>query len=116
MDDAHGRRDVFVLLELRSNLVLAPHEEDFDRGVLAGYVGRYQVADGRELRVALGDEGLAYSMDEIEWIPLLPETQDRFFVESEDERYTFVLGGDGVVVRLDVLAEGQTFPLSPIVD
>ena len=73
-----------------------------------------KLGDGRELRVELHDTGLVYSMDAIDWIPLFAETQDRFFVQSEDQRFVFVADETGNVIRLEVIVDDQVIPLDRV--
>ena len=91
-----------------------PKAIEVEQALLASYVGAYLTGDGRTFRVELREAGLAYSMDAIDWIPLLAETPHRFFAENEDERFVFVADEAGVVTRLDVLVEDQIFPLERV--
>jgi len=40
-------------------------------------------------------------VDPDEWIPLFAEAQDRFFMESEDQRFVFVTNDAGNVSHLE---------------
>jgi len=91
-----------------------PPSIEVEQALLDDYAGEYRLGDGRTLRVALSESGLAYSMDELEWTPLLAETEDRFFVEFENRRFVFVTDENGVVIRLDVLVEDQVIPLERV--
>jgi len=91
-----------------------PQPIKVERALLQSYVGTYQVGDGREFRIELRETGLVQSMDGIDWTPLLAETADRFFVESEDQRLVFVVDESGRVLRLDFLADGQVSPLDRV--
>ncbi len=91
-----------------------PPAIEVERALLKSYIGRYLHPAGQELRVELHETELAYSMDTIEWIPLLAENPDRFFVESEDRRFVFVTNDTGNVIRLDVLDGDQVIPLERI--
>jgi hypothetical protein len=87
-----------------------------ERRLLESYTGAYRLDDGRTLRVELRDAGLAYSMDAVEWIPLLAETPSRFFVRHEDRRFVFVADETGDVVRLEVLVDDQVIALDRVVE
>lgn len=93
-----------------------PLEIRVERPLLESYVGLYQLGDGRQFRVELHDSGLAYSSDAIDWIPLLAEAPDRFFVESEDQRFVFVADESGEVTRLEILVGDQVFPLARVAE
>ncbi len=85
-----------------------------ERALLERYVGTYQSGDGRNLRIELRETGLVQSMNALDWTPLLAETPDRFFVESEDLRFVFVVDDSGRVLRLDILEGGQVFQLDRV--
>jgi len=55
-------------------------------------------------------------MNAIDWTPMFAETPVRFFLESEDVRFVFVLDEAGRVLRLDVHDEGQVFQLDRVAD
>jgi CubicO group peptidase (beta-lactamase class C family) len=91
-----------------------PVEIDVEPVVLERYAGNYRMSDGRTLSVQLDDGRLVVSFDALDWTPLLAETSTRFFMENEDERFTFVAGDTGEVTHMEIGIEGQTIRLERI--
>ena len=91
-----------------------PKPIDVDRALLQSYVGTYDVGDGRKLHIELREAGLVQSLNTVDWTPLLAAKPNRFFVEGNDARFSFVVDGTGRVLRLDIFDDGQVVQLNPV--
>jgi len=74
---------------------------DVEPAILERYTGGYLLTDGRTLTVKLEEGRLVFLVDPDEWIPLFAEAHDRFFMESEDQRFVFVTNDAGNVSHLE---------------
>ena len=91
-----------------------PVEIDVETEVLESYAGDYRMTDGRTLSVRLEGGRLVVSTDAVDWVPLLAETRTRFFMENEDQRFTFVANDAGSVTHLEIGIEGLAMRLERI--
>ena len=80
---------------------------DVEPAILERYTGAYRLSDGRTLTVKFEEERLIFSVDLDEWIPLFAEARDRFFMESEEQRFVFVANDAGSVSHLEIGAGDQ---------
>jgi len=75
-------------------------------GILDTYVGTYTLSVGVTLYIKLEDGQLVGSTDQVDWAPLLAETESRFFVKGDDFVVVFVRSESGRVEGLILETEG----------
>jgi len=80
---------------------------DVATDILETYVGTYTLSVGITFFVKLEEVGLVGSTDRVDWVPLLAETETRFFVKGEDARVVFVVNDAGRVGGLILETEGM---------
>jgi CubicO group peptidase (beta-lactamase class C family) len=84
---------------------------DVDSSVLETYAGTYEMTTlGKTLIVKLEEGKLFITDDEVEWTPLLAQTEIRFFLTGEDYRFVFVKNNAGKVTHVNIEIEGIEFP------
>jgi CubicO group peptidase (beta-lactamase class C family) len=74
--------------------------------ILETYTGTYRVTADVIIYVMFEDGRLLASSDQVDWAPMLAETESRFFVEGEDAGIVFVKNDDGDVVGLTLEVQG----------
>ena len=79
---------------------------DLPANILQRYVGSYRLSVGTTLYVKMEGGGLLASSDQVDWAPLLAETETRFFVEGQDVAIQFLLDGSDRVEGLILETEG----------
>jgi serine-type D-Ala-D-Ala carboxypeptidase/endopeptidase len=78
-----------------------------DVKVLAGYVGRYQLAPGSVLTIRLnGDHLYAFAQGQ-QLAEMYPSSQKDFFLDEADTTFTFVTDGDGKATEVVLHLGGQ---------
>jgi serine-type D-Ala-D-Ala carboxypeptidase/endopeptidase len=80
-------------------------EVPVDPGLLARYVGKYELAPGVLFDVALQGEGLAIQLADQPQLRVYPESENRFFYKAVEAQVTFVVEDSGEVTGL-VLHQG----------
>ena len=65
---------------------------------------------GKTLIVKLEKGKLFVTDDEVEWTPLLAQTETRFFLTGEDYRFVFVKNNAGKVTHVNIEIEGIEIP------
>jgi CubicO group peptidase (beta-lactamase class C family) len=84
---------------------------DVDPAVLETYAGTYLMTSlGKTLTVKLEEGQLFLSDDEVEWTPLLAQTETRFFLAEEDYRFVFVKNEAGKVTHINIVIDGIEIP------
>jgi len=81
-----------------------------DAQVLAGYVGRYQLAPNIALVVMFKDGGLFAQLAGPSAVPIYPETQTTFFYEAIDAQITFLTDASGRATGLLFRHDGHDVP------
>ena len=69
-------------------------------GILADYVGDYEIQPGRIFSVKLVDGQLHISSEKDKWMELLPESEARFFVRDSDYVFSFKKDQGGSVTSV----------------
>jgi hypothetical protein len=84
---------------------------DVDPGVLETYTGTYQMTTlGKTLIVKLEEGQLFITDDEVQWTPLLAQTETRFFLTEENYNFVFVKNSAGKVTHVNIEIEGIEIP------
>ena len=84
---------------------------DVDPAVLEMYTGMYQMTTlGKTLIVKLEEGQLFITDDEVQWTPLLAETETRFFLTEENYRFVFVKNSAGKVTHVNLEIGGIEIP------
>ena len=107
------RRNSIAIGDSISNRVPPPERVaiDVDPAVLETYTGTYQMQSlGKTLIVRLEAGQLLISDDEVEWSPLLAETETRFFMAEEDYSFVFAKDAAGRITHLNLEIEGIEIP------
>ena len=88
-----------------------PVAVDVDAAVLKTYTGKYELPSiTRTFTVKFDDGRLFVSEDDTRWIPLLPESETRFFVKGKEYRIVFLKNENGNVIGLRVELQGIEIP------
>jgi CubicO group peptidase (beta-lactamase class C family) len=84
---------------------------DVETAVLETYAGSYEMTSlGKTLIVKLVEGQLLISDDEVEWTPLLAETETRFFMAEENYRFVFAKDNAGKVTHMNLEIDGIEIP------
>jgi len=79
-------------------------------GVLAHYVGRYQIAANFVLTVTQQNGGLFAQVPRSPALPINPESEKKFFYEAANAQITFVTDGTGRATGLVFQLDGRDLP------
>jgi CubicO group peptidase (beta-lactamase class C family) len=89
-----------------------------DPALLSSYLGTYEAPGLGKVRVTAKDAKLYLQADAFgsEPVELLPESENTFYVSSPNVTLPFVFrkDGEGVVSRLDIIVNGQTFEVRKV--
>jgi hypothetical protein len=85
----------------------APKEVHVDTKILAGYVGRYQVAPNVILTIRLnGDHLFAFAPGQ-QLAEMYASSEKDFFLEAADTKFTFVTNSQGKASEIVMHLQGQ---------
>jgi CubicO group peptidase (beta-lactamase class C family) len=77
-----------------------PKAIEVEAGILADYVGDYEIQPGRVFSVKLVERHLYISSEKDKWVEILPESETRFFVRDSDYVFNFKKDQDGKVTGI----------------
>lgn len=88
-----------------------PVAVEVDAAILESYAGTYNVASiAKTVTVKLEGGQLFISDDDTKWVPLMAETETRFFVKGEEYRLVFVKNENGKVLQMKIEMQGIEIP------
>ncbi|HTY51520.1 MAG TPA: DUF3471 domain-containing protein [Steroidobacteraceae bacterium] len=98
---------------LQSNALLRRAERKeiaVGAGILARYLGRYQLTPNMVLQVTVREGGLSVKIAEHPTVPIYPESETGFFYKGLDAQIRFVTDASGAVTGLVFHNQGQELP------